>query len=85
MDSQGKYITQHEADIRVKDMKRMRQDLLQRIEFDKKMNLRREAMLKHEKEKIENELQSENYIDIKSARDQKVRSVKIDIVSVEYA
>ncbi|GFH48786.1 hypothetical protein CTEN210_05262 [Chaetoceros tenuissimus] len=85
MDSQGKYITQHEADIRVQDMKRMRQDLLQRIEFDKKMNLRREAMLKHEKEKIENELQSENPTDIKSARDQKVRSVKMDIVSVEDA
>jgi predicted Holliday junction resolvase-like endonuclease len=49
MDSHGKYITQHEADMRVEDMKRMRADLLRRIEFDKQISARREQMLKHEK------------------------------------
>lgn len=52
MDSHGKYITQHEADTRVEDMKGMRADLLQRIDFDKKMNARREQMLKQEKEQV---------------------------------
>lgn len=49
MDSHGKYITQYEADARVEDMKRMRVDLLNRIEMDKKINAKREAMLNHKK------------------------------------
>lgn len=48
MDSHGKYITQYEADQRVEDMKRMRADLLRRIEFDKQISARRDQMLKHE-------------------------------------
>lgn len=49
MDSHGKYITQREADLRVEDMKKMRADLLRRIEFDKQVSARRDQMLKHEK------------------------------------
>lgn len=47
MDSQGKFITQEEADARVEEMKRMRQELLESIEFDKQMKAKREDMLKH--------------------------------------
>lgn len=46
MDSMGKFITQKEADIRVEEMKRMREDLLKRIAFDKKMKAKRDAMLR---------------------------------------
>lgn len=45
MDSFGRFITQTEADLRVQDMTRMRQDLLKRIEFDKKTQAHREKML----------------------------------------
>ena len=46
MDSFGRYITQTEADFKiVQDMMRMRQDLLKRIEFDKKTQAHREKML----------------------------------------
>lgn len=45
MDSSGKFITQEEADFRVSEMKRMRADLLERIDFDKKMKARREGIL----------------------------------------
>ena len=45
MDSTGKYITQQEADRRVAEMRRMREDLLRRVEFDKKMKAKRDAML----------------------------------------
>mmetsp|Transcript_17564 Transcript_17564/g.33308 ORF Transcript_17564/g.33308 Transcript_17564/m.33308 type:complete len:288 (+) Transcript_17564:100-963(+) len=57
MDTHGKYITQYEADMRVEDMKRMRADLLRRIEFDKQISAKRDQMLKHEKpaeEPVEN-------------------------------
>ena len=46
MDSMGKFITQKEADIRVEEMKRMREDLLRRIAFDKQMKAKRDAMLR---------------------------------------
>jgi len=48
MDSMGRYITQKEADYRVEEMKKMRADLLRRVEFDKKINQRREKMLNHD-------------------------------------
>lgn len=46
MDSMGKFITQKEADIRVEEMKRMREDLMRRIAFDKQMKAKRDAMLR---------------------------------------
>lgn len=46
MDNSGKYITQTEADYRVAEMERMREDLMKRIEFDKKLKERRDAMLR---------------------------------------
>lgn len=49
MDSTGKYITQKNADLRVKEMKEMRAELLRRIEFDKQLNERRKKMLKQDK------------------------------------
>ena len=49
MDSFGRFITQAEADLRVEEMTRMRQDLLKRIEFDKKMQAHREKMLNQSK------------------------------------
>jgi len=52
MDSMGKYITQSEADLRVEEMKAMREDLLRRIEFEKKMKARRDAMLRRSKEEV---------------------------------
>ena len=45
MDNCGKFITQQEADTRVEEMKRMREDLLQRIAFDKQLKKRRDEML----------------------------------------
>mmetsp|Transcript_20069 Transcript_20069/g.28253 ORF Transcript_20069/g.28253 Transcript_20069/m.28253 type:complete len:215 (-) Transcript_20069:1246-1890(-) len=45
MDSQGKYITQHEADMRVEDMRIMRQDLIARINRDKQIEEDRKAVL----------------------------------------
>lgn len=47
MDANGKFITQEEADARVEEMKRMRQELVEQIEFDKQLKVRREEMLKH--------------------------------------
>lgn len=46
MDNSGKFITQAEADNRVEEMKRMREELLRRIEFDKKMKEQRDAIFK---------------------------------------
>ncbi len=46
MDNTGKFITQKEADIRVEEMKRMREDLLKRIAFEKQMKAKRDAMLR---------------------------------------
>lgn len=46
MDNTGKFITQDEADNRVEEMKLMREELLRRIEFDKKMKEQRDAILK---------------------------------------
>lgn len=46
MDSMGKFITQREADIRVAEMTRMREDLMKRIAFDKEMKAKRDAMLR---------------------------------------
>jgi hypothetical protein len=46
MDNSGKFITQAEADNRVEEMKRMREELLKRIEFDKKMKEQRDAVFK---------------------------------------
>lgn len=45
MDNTGKFITQEEADIRVEEMKGMREDLLQKIAFDKKLKEKRDKML----------------------------------------
>ncbi len=50
MDSMGKFITQSEADHRVEEMKAMREDLLRRIEFEKKMKKRRDAMLRRSRD-----------------------------------
>lgn len=46
MDQNGKFITELEADVRVEEMRRVRAELLQRMERDKKRNEERDAMLK---------------------------------------
>lgn len=50
MDSQGRFITEVEADRRVDEMNQMRNDLLRRMEFEKKIKLRREAALRAARE-----------------------------------
>lgn len=45
MDTEGKFITEKEASNRVEEMKKMRETLLDKIEFEKKMKTRRERML----------------------------------------
>ncbi len=46
MDNSGKFISQAEADNRVEEMKQMREELLRRIEFDKKIKEQRDAIFK---------------------------------------
>ena len=46
MDKYGKFITQADADMRVVQMKRMRKDLMDRLEHDKKMKKYREEMIR---------------------------------------
>lgn len=45
MDSQGKYITELDAEMRVQEMKVMRNDLMERIKHDKQVNALRDDML----------------------------------------
>lgn len=46
MDKYGKFITQADADMRVVQMQRMRKDLMDRLEHDKKMKKYREEMIR---------------------------------------
>lgn len=46
MDSTGKFITQAEADQRVEEMRQMREELLKRIEHEKHLKEKRDAMLR---------------------------------------
>lgn len=80
MDSMGKYISQKEADSRVQEMKEMRADLLDRIEFDKKMAERRKRMLNNDKLK-ENTKTSKK----KSAAVRVHVAEKIDVLAIEDA
>lgn len=84
MDSSGKFITQEEADFRVSEMKRMRADLLERIEFDKKMKARREGIL------------SKTHVDVRkdssiggmpnrNNRDEKLMAKKLNVIAIEDA
>jgi len=50
MDSTGKFITQAEADNRVNEMKEMREELLKRIAFEKKLKEQRDAILLKKKQ-----------------------------------
>jgi hypothetical protein len=46
MDSHGKFITELEAQRRVEEMQRMREDLMARIALDKKIQERRREILR---------------------------------------
>jgi len=46
MDSWGKFVTETEAENRVAEMERMRRDLVERIAFDRKLDERRQQMLR---------------------------------------
>lgn len=88
MDSQGKFITQNEADLRVEEMKRMRADLLRRIDFDKKMQSRRKNMLKQTQEHAERQLKREgvtNPIEMNVSRTEEPKANNIDVTSIEDA
>ena len=50
MDSTGKFITQAEADNRVNEMKEMREELLKRIAFEKKLKEQRDSILLKKKQ-----------------------------------
>jgi len=47
MDSNGKFITEQDARLRVAEMERMRLELMDRIAFEKKMRERREELLRN--------------------------------------
>lgn len=46
MDSWGRFVTEEEAEYRVAEMERMRRDLVERIAFDRKLDERRQQMLR---------------------------------------
>jgi len=46
MDSHGKFITETEAQMRVDEMQRMRENLIERLAFDKQMKEHRETLLR---------------------------------------
>ena len=47
MDSNGKFITEQEAQFRVAEMERMRLELMDRIAWEKKMKERRDELLRN--------------------------------------
>jgi hypothetical protein len=47
MDSNGKFITEQEAQSRIEEMERMRLELMDRIAWEKKMKERRDELLRN--------------------------------------
>ena len=85
MDTYGKFITQAEADQRVYQMQRMRQDLMARLEHDKQVKVHRDKLLKKAQVKRDEKYKNLDEKEQKKLKRKEMRKKMKEVVAIENA
>ena len=85
MDTYGKFITQAEADQRVYQMQRMRQDLMARLEHDKQVKVHRDKLLKKAQLKRDEKYKNLDEKEQKKLKRKEMKKKMKEVIAIETA